>query len=154
MQHCRRRMTKIGLSRREPDMMETGKAMSNQNWLKENLEYGKELAGSALKGASAARQEVFDEGEVASEISKAARDSWQPAVIGACVGALVAYLTDERRSAKTAVVGGVLGAAVGFSGGVIWGSRGVTAPIARGAMKQVNELRDKHWLEKHPVVYG
>lgn len=128
--------------------------MSNQNWLKENLEYGKELAGGAIKGATQAGRDTFHEGDVASQLSNAAKHSWQPAVIGGCVGALVAYLTDERRSAKTALVGGVLGAAVGFSGGVLWGSRTVTGPIARGAMKQVNELRDKHWLEKNPVVYG
>lgn len=127
--------------------------MSNQNWLKENLEYGKELGRSALKGADSARHEVLGEDGL-SEISRAAKDSWQPAVIGACVGALVAFLTDEKKSGRTALAGGLLGAAVGFSGGVLWGSRSVTGPIAKGAMKQVNQARDKHWLDKHPVVYG
>lgn len=127
--------------------------MSNQNWLKENLEYGKELANSALKGADSARQGVLAADGV-SEISRAAKESWQPAVIGACVGALVAFMTDERKSAKTALAGGLVGAAIGFSGGVIWGSRNVTGPIAREALKQVNQTRDKHWLDKNPVVYG
>ena len=127
--------------------------MSNQNWLKENLEYGKELASSALKGAESARHDVLAEDGL-SEISQAAKDAWQPAVIGACVGALVAYLTDERKSSRTALAGALVGAAVGFSGGVIWGSRGVTGPIAKGALKQVNQARDKHWLDKNPVVYG
>lgn len=127
--------------------------MSNQNWLKDNLEYGKELASSALKGADSARHDVLT-GDGVSEISRAAKDSWQPAVIGAVVGALVAYMTDERKSAKTALAGGLVGAAVGFSGGVIWGSRSVTGPIAKGAMKQVTQTRDKHWLDKNPVVYG
>ena len=127
--------------------------MSNQNWLKENLEYGKELASSALKGADSARHDVLA-GDGLSEISRAAKHSWQPAVIGACVGALVAYLTDDRKSARTALAGGLVGAAVGFSGGVLWGSRSVTGPIAQGALKQVNQVRDKHWLDKNPVVYG
>lgn len=128
--------------------------MSNHNWLKENLDYGKELASSALKGADTARREVLHETEVVSEISRAAKESWQPAVIGAVVGALVAYLTDDRKSSRTIVAGGIVGAAVGFSGGVIWGSRSVTGPIAHGALKKVNEVRDQHWLEKNPVVYG
>jgi uncharacterized protein YcfJ len=128
--------------------------MSNQNWLKENLDYGKELASSALKGADTARREVLHEHEVVSEISRAAKDSWQPAIIGAVVGALVAYLTDERKSSRTIAAGGVVGAAVGFSGSVIWNSRAVTGPIAKGAIKRVNETRDQHWLEKNPVVYG
>ena len=86
------------------------------------------------------------------EISRAAQDAWQPAVIGACVGALVAYLTG-RKSRNRA--GGRLG---GRGGGlqrrVIWGSRSVTGPIAEGAWKQVNQARDKHWLDRNPVVYG
>ncbi len=127
--------------------------MSNQNWLKENLDYGKELASSALKGAESAGHEVWA-GEGASELSRAAKESWPPALIGAVVGALVAYLTDERKSAKSALAGGLVGAAVGFSGGVIWGSRGVTAPIAKSALKGVSQARDKHWLDKNPVVYG
>ena len=68
--------------------------------------------------------------------------------------ALVAYLTDERKSSRTVLAGGVVGAAVGFSGSVIWNSRAMTGPIAKGAIKQVNETRDQHWLEKNPVVYG
>ena len=127
--------------------------MSNQHWLKENLEYGKDLAASALKGADSARHEILDRGAV-PELTRAARESWQPAVIGACVGALVAYLTDDRKSAKTALAGGLVGAAVGFSGGVIWGSRNVTGTIAKGALNQVNQTRDKRWLDKNPVVYG
>lgn len=127
--------------------------MSNQNWLKQNLEYGKELASSAIQGADSARHDVLAADGI-SEISRAARDSWQPAVIGACVGALVAYMTDDRKSARTALAGGLVGAAIGFSGGVLWGSRGVTGPIAKGALNKVNQTRDKHWLDKNPVVYG
>ena len=80
--------------------------MSNHNWLKENLDYGKKLASSALKGADTARREVLHENEVVSEISRAAKESWQPTVIGAVVGALVAYLTDNRKSSRTIVAGG------------------------------------------------
>lgn len=127
--------------------------MSNQNWLASNLEYGRALASSALKGAGSAGNDVLA-GDGASEISRAAKDAWPPAVIGACVGALVAFMMDERKSAKTALAGGLVGAAVGFSGGVIWGSRNVTGPIAKGALKQVNQARDKHWLDRNPVIYG
>jgi hypothetical protein len=126
----------------------------HESRLKSGLEYGKELVDSAVAGAREARAEHFEEGELASELNEALEDALRPTLIGACAGALVAYLTGDRKSGRNALAGALVGAAVGFSGGMIWGSRRVTGTLARGAMRGVNRVQDRRWLEKNPVVYG
>ena len=122
--------------------------------LKSGIDYSMDLVESAFEGVKEARRETFDEGELATELTEALEDAWRPAVIGAFAGALVAYLTDERKSGRHALAGAVVGAAVGFSGGMIWGSRHVTGTLARGAAKSVGRMHDRRWLERNPIVYG
>lgn len=122
--------------------------------LKAGLEYGKELVESAYEGAREAQTDEFDEGELTEELREVLEDSWRPALIGACAGALVGYVTDRERSSSNVLAGLLVGAAVGFAGSLVWGSRHVTGTLAKGAVKGVGRMRDRRWLEKNPVVYG
>lgn len=122
--------------------------------LKAGLDYGKELMESAYEGVREAREDEFGEGEIAEELREALEDSWRPALIGACAGALVGYVTDKERSSKSIMAGVLVGAAVGFAGSLLWGSRHVTGTLAKGAVKGVGRMQDRRWLEKNPVVYG
>ena len=57
-------------------------------------------------------------------ISRSARASWAPTVIGAGVGALCALLAQRRKPRPLAVVAmGVVGGFVGFTAGVAWETR-------------------------------
>jgi len=48
----------------------------------------------------------------------------------------------------------LLGAAIGFSTGMAWGTRRLTGDMARGAKKNIDTARDAHWLEKNPIDYA
>jgi hypothetical protein len=122
--------------------------------LKAGLDYGKELVESAYEGAREAQADEFDEGELAEELREVIEESWRPALIGACAGALVGYVTDREKSSRNVLAGLLVGAAVGFAGSLVWGSRHVTGTLAKGAVKGVGRMHDRRWLEKNPVVYG
>ena len=128
--------------------------MSIGNWVKENIEYGRELIDSGLEGATAARRELLDDETIAAELGRAAKESWKPAALGAIVGALTAVLLDDEKPTRSAIVGGLLGGVLGYSGGVAWETRRVTGPLARGAAKSIGAVRDARWLEKNPITYA
>jgi hypothetical protein len=119
-----------------------------------NIAYGKKLVDSGLEGASQAGKEVFAEAPLGAVLSRAAKESWKPAVIGACAGIAASVWKRDRDPAKGAILGGLVGAALGFSGGILWGSRAVTGAVVRGAMKNVNAARDQRWLEENPIDYA
>jgi hypothetical protein len=121
------------------------------DWLKSEVEYGRDLADSGWQGARDALQ-----GKPVSEIlSHSLRASWAPTVMGAGVGALCALIA-RRRQPKTGVVLalGVVGGVVGFTAGVAWETRQLSSGIARGAMRNIGSTRDSHWLGKHPINFG
>lgn len=121
------------------------------DWLKSEVEYGRDLADSGWQGARDALQ-----GKPVSEIlSHSLRASWAPTVMGAGVGALCALIA-KRRQSKTGVVLalGVVGGVVGFTAGVAWKTRQLSSGIARGAMRNIGSTRDSHWLGKHPINFG
>jgi hypothetical protein len=124
------------------------------SWVKSNINYGRELAESGIAGASAARRRIAEEGDLASELATAAVQSWKPAVACAVLGAVVGYLGDDRKMRRGALLGGIIGASVGFIGGVAWESRQITSTIARSAVREVNSRRDSRWLEENPIDYG
>jgi hypothetical protein len=81
------------------------------------------------------------------------RAVWAPTAAGAAIGVLsVCFST--RRSGASVAVGGLIGSALGFGGGVAWASRGFTRDVARRAIRNVNVVRDARWLEKNPIAYA
>ena len=122
--------------------------------IKSNVGYVKDLVGSGLEGAGTFRKAALEDSDVASEWSDTAHESWIPALIGVALGALGGYFIDDRRSARNAVVGGLVGGAVAIGGHLAWGSRHVTGAMARGAARNINSVRDQHWLSKNPVTYA
>jgi hypothetical protein len=49
---------------------------------------------------------------------------------------------------------GLLGGAVGFGAGIVWENRNLVASAARGALRNIDKVRDEHWLEKNPIDYA
>jgi hypothetical protein len=125
------------------------------DWLKSELEYGRDLADSGWQGARTAYDSMSQEKPVGEILSRSARASWAPTVMGAGVGALCGLLV-QRRKPNTAVVVamGVVGGFVGFTAGVAWETRQLSSGIARGAMRKIGNARDSHWLGKHPINFG
>jgi hypothetical protein len=125
------------------------------HWLKSEVEYGRDLAGSGWEGARTAADSIFQEEHVSSVISRSARASWAPTVVGAGVGALCALAVQHRKPRPAAVVAmGVVGGFVGFSAAVFWETRDISSGIARGALRRIGTTRDSRWLGKHPINFG
>ena len=120
----------------------------------DNLGYGKELVESGIEGANEARRTVLESEETANIIAVAAEKSWQVASFGVLAGAVVGALTDDRKPVRGVIVGGILGALIGFGGSFAWRTRPLTVAMARQAGKRIGNTRDRHWLDQHPINYG
>jgi hypothetical protein len=108
--------------------------------LNSDLTYVRDLIGAGWKGAVAARPSVRTQ----------AAFLVAPAVLGAGLGALSAYLRKDRRTITRCASAGLIGTVVGLSAAAAWASRG----SARAALRNVNTVRDAHWLEKNPIAYA
>jgi hypothetical protein len=125
------------------------------DWLKSEMEYGRDLAGSGWQGARSAADTFLREEPVGEIFSRSARASWAPTVLGAGLGALCGLMVQRRKPNPAAVVAlGVVGSFVGFTAGVAWETRELSSGIARGAMRKIGTTRDSHWLGKHPINFG
>ncbi|HVP51327.1 MAG TPA: hypothetical protein VMT05_04405 [Terriglobales bacterium] len=128
--------------------------MSLDAWLKSGIGYACDLLRSAAEGARSAGEQIREEESPRSVLVRSARTSLVPGVAVACLGLAAGYWLSKRRPAQNAVAFGLLGAVIGFAGGMAWGTRHMTGGIARGAIKKVDAARDAHWLSKHPVDYA
>ena len=128
--------------------------MSIKDTVKENIAYSKELLEAGIEGANVARKEVLDAEETTDLVTSAAQESWQPATIGVLAGAICGVLADDRKPIRGVIAGGLLGAVLGFAGSFAWKTRPLTSAMAHKAGKRINEVRDGHWLTKHPINYG
>jgi hypothetical protein len=77
-----------------------------------------------------------------------------PAALGVAIGVLGVYLGRKGRMGNNALLGGLVGGALGFSSGVIWGTRDQARQGCVQAVHSVQAVRDAHWLEKNPVAYA
>ncbi len=125
------------------------------DWLKSEVEYGRDLADSGWQGARTARDSMLQGEPVGAIFSRSARASWAPTVMGAGFGALCGLLAQRGKPNTTVVVAmGMVGSVVGFTAGVAWETRQLSSGIARGAMRGIGSTRDSHWLDKHPINFG
>jgi hypothetical protein len=129
--------------------------MTTFEWIETNINYGRSLIRSGLEGARSAQNKTLAGGPFTSALIGSVRDSWMPGVIGAYVGALGATIGHRRKPQYGAVLGAsLLGAAIGLSTGMAWGTRRLAGDMARGAKKNIDAVRDAHWLEKNPIDYA
>jgi uncharacterized membrane protein YeaQ/YmgE (transglycosylase-associated protein family) len=125
------------------------------DWLKSEVEYGRDLAGSGWHGARNACDSMLQGKRVGEVLGRSVRASWAPTVMGAGVGALCGLLVQRRKPKVGAIVAlGIVGSVVGFTAGVAWDTRQISSGIARGAMRNIGSTRDSHWLDKHPINFG
>ena len=128
--------------------------MNIKDTVKGNIAYSKELLEAGIEGANTARKEVLASEETIDLVTSAAQESWQPATIGVLAGAICGVLADDRRPLRGVIAGGLFGAVLGFAGSFAWKTRPLTSAMARKAGKRINQVRDGHWLTKHPINYG
>ena len=129
--------------------------MTTREWIESNIDYGRSLISSGLEGARFAQKKTLEGAPLGSVLIVSVCNSWMPSVIGAYVGALGASLGHRRKTNYGAILGaGLLGAVIGLTTGMAWGTRRLTGGMARGAKKGIGVARDARWLEKNPIPYG
>jgi hypothetical protein len=129
--------------------------MKSSEWIKSSVGYGRSLVGSGWEGLRSAERAALGGTPISSFLVDALRESWLPAAVGAYVGALGAALGQRRKPNYGALIGAsLLGGVIGLTTGMAWGTRRLTGDMARGARKNIDAVRDAHWLEKHPIPYG
>ena len=126
--------------------------MRHKPWLKSQLEYGHDLMHSAVEGARSAGEHALATESVGTVLARSARASLPWAAIGASVGLL--YSARKHESIRNQVLCGVLGGIIGFGTNVALSTRPLTSEIVHGAVRNINTVRDAHWLARHPIDYA
>lgn len=121
--------------------------------LKSEIDYAKDLVGAGLEAASSVAKGTADPKPMAS-LAHVSRIALAPAALCAAAGVLGAFLIRKGRPGQDALLGGLLGCAVGFGGGIAWETRDRTSAFALNATKNVQAVRDAHWLERNPIAYA
>ncbi len=128
--------------------------MTLTDWSRSSIDYGRKLVNSGLEGARNGEEEFLHGDRLTPFLNDSARNAWKPAVIGACLGGLAGCCASERKPGYRVLGFGLLGALLGFGAGLAWQSRGLGASMACDAWKNINRVRDEHWLEKNPIDYA
>jgi len=118
------------------------------------VHYGRDLVRSGVSGLSSGREAYLNGRPLAEVLTQSARASLGLATLGVCAGLLRYYLPGRNhRTAKT-VACGLLGGAVGFLAGFGWKTRDLAESMTRSAARQMNVVRDQHWLAQNPIDYA
>lgn len=125
--------------------------MKIERLLKSGVAYGWALLRSALEGARSAEHGTSEQPR--SVLLRSARTALTPSIAVASLGIAAGYFLSRRKTQKVAGFG-LLGAVIGFAGGMAWGTRRMTRGMARAAIRKLDATRDAHWLSKHPVDYA
>jgi hypothetical protein len=119
-----------------------------------NADYGRRLLDSGLEGARTGREAFLHGSPITPFLNESVRHALKPAAIGACLGLLGSYPGNRQNSARRALAYGFVGGVLGFGAGVAWISRFLGTSVVSSAWKNIDRVRDEHWLEKHPIDYA
>jgi hypothetical protein len=129
--------------------------MSLREWSKSEVEYGVKLFNSGVEGARCGREEFLHGEPLEPYVENSVRQAWVPAAMGACLGMMAGAPHDHDRRPIMRMLGfALLGGAIGFTAGIAWETRRLTASVASGVVNNVSKVRDEHWFQKHPIDYA
>lgn len=115
--------------------------------VKSEIAYARDIVEAGIGGAQNNQTSM-------PSLSRVSQSALAPAAVGAVIGVLGICLTTKQRRGQSAILGGLIGCALGFGGGVAWCTRNQTSAVARNALKNVQAVRDARWLRKNPVAYA
>jgi len=128
--------------------------MSVMEWSGSAAGYGRKPMESTVSGVRTVEEQFREGGQLPSYLSRGAKRSLSPAAIGILVGACLGYHGGDRRSIARTLAGGFLGGLIGFSAGMVWETRELSASVGSSVRKNLQLTRDKHWLQRHPIDYA
>jgi hypothetical protein len=127
--------------------------MNLREWTKSEAHYGRKVLSSGLAGARSGREAFLKGRDLSPILSDSVRTGLKSAALGVCIG-ILGSIPGRHKSTKKVVVSGLLGGIAGLVAGVIWQERGLAVSVARGAMLQIGQARDEHWMERNSVAYA
>lgn len=121
--------------------------MAHNSVISESLDYGRELVHAGLDGIKAGERLTLPQ----THIARSAQKSLLAAVIGGTVALIGCRVTANRRR----IVGTIItcGTAA-FCADFIWRTRNISSKMIECAEKEVEKVRDQHWLASHPIDYA
>ncbi len=129
--------------------------MTVRSWIKSEVGYGEELVRSAIAGGRCARDKALGPEPAGAALARSLRNALPWLTVGASIGFLGLCWRGKRRSPPAiAVFGLLLGAVAGFGTSMTVSTWHITEETVRGAMKNVNTVRDAHWLANNPIDYA
>ena len=128
--------------------------MTVSEWSQLEAEYGRKLIHSGLEGARSGREAFLEGKPFAPALSVSLRKGLENAAIGTCIGLLTGLTGGRRKSIGRLLAFGLLGGAAGLGAAVAWQNRRLASSVASGALKNIDRVRDEHWLERHPIDYA
>jgi hypothetical protein len=128
--------------------------MDLRKWSKSNADYGRRLLDSGLEGARSGEEAFLNGKSLTPFLGESIRSALKPAALGACIGVLGSYAGYRQKSITRTLAYGLLGGAIGLGAGLAWESRRLTASVAGSALRNIDRVRDEHWLTKHPIDYA
>jgi len=128
--------------------------MRAEHSIESQIRYGRELVRSGVAGLSTGRDAHLNGRPLSDVLGESARASLGLATLGACAGLLRYYLPARRARVAKTIACGLIGGAFGFLAGFGWKTRELAESMTRSAAKQMNAVRDEHWLADHPIDYA
>lgn len=123
-------------------------------WLKSNVNYGRELVGSGYEGAREGITSALGEQDVKQALTRTAQDQWKLAAVGALAGVVTGLLGRERKSPAKVVSDALVGGSIALIAGMAWSGRDTLGAAARNAARQIGQTRDARWLDRNPITYA
>jgi hypothetical protein len=129
-------------------------AMRAEQSLRSNLNYGRRLVKSGVAGLFHGRDEHLQGQALSQVLTRSMRASLALTALGAGTGLLRYYLPARRARLAKTIASGFAGGAIGFALAFAWKTRGLAESMSCSAVKQMNVVRDQHWLDRHPIDYA
>lgn len=112
--------------------------MNQPRWSNSNIDYGRKLLNSGLRGARSGREAFLNGKPLSPFFAESVRNALKPAALGLCIGVLGGFQGNRHSSAGRVFAAGFVGGAIGFAAFVSWGSRRLAASVASGGFEE-------HW---------
>ena len=122
--------------------------MSAQHVIADTFSYGYKLVEAGVSGLRAGEQ--LHNRETTDRVVNSAREALKPA---AAVAAIT-YLASRRSRPSARLWRSVAFSGITLCASFAWRNRDLTSHLLDGAAREINRVRDQHWLQTHPIDYA
>ncbi len=123
--------------------------MAHSNFIADSLHYGRDLVYAGIDGIKVGDRLISQAPEIC--VAHSARQSLWAAAFGGSVALVVCRMMDKRKRSLTTALACGAGA---FCADFLWRTRHARSKIITCAEKEIEKVRDQHWLASHPIDYA